>query len=175
MLNKTTQLWILILVTLTLIYACGRQASIPIELKHYPLDNMDGIISTTNVELDKSISYDNNGSLKIPAPETTVVRLFEIQGIDIENARLIYQAKIRCENLTGYAFLEMWCHFPGKGDFFSRGLQNPITGTTNWITAETPFFLKQGEKPDIIRLNLSIAGKGTVWIDDIHLLKAPLN
>ncbi len=49
------------------------------------------------------------------------------------------------------------------------------TGTTNWTTMETPFFLKKGENPDNIKLNLVIKGKGTVWIDDIRLLKAPLS
>jgi hypothetical protein len=65
----------------------------------------------------------------------------------------------------------MWCHFPGKGDFFSRGLQTPLTGTTNWTTEETPFFLQKEENPDNVKLNLVINSKGTAWIDDIRILK----
>jgi hypothetical protein len=87
---------------------------------------------------------------------------------------LIYQAKVRTEEMVGRAYLEMWCHFPGKGEFFSRGLLSPLTGTTNWMTEETPFLLKRGEKPDLVKLNLVINGKGTAWIDDIRLLKGPL-
>ncbi len=102
------------------------------------------------------------------------MRLFEARNIDVENARLVYQARVRCENLEGLAYLEMLCHFPGKGDFFSRDLQSPLTGTVGWTTEETFFLLKKGENPDIIKLNLVIGGKGTVWVDDIHLLKAPL-
>jgi hypothetical protein len=102
------------------------------------------------------------------------VRLFEVGDIDVENARLIYQAKVRTENVEGKVYLEMWCHFPGKGDFFSRGLQTPLTGTTGWTTEETLFFLQKGENPDNVKLNLVIDGKGTAWIDDIHLLKGPL-
>ena len=30
-------------------------------------------------------------------------------------------------------------------------------------------FLKKGEKPDLFRLNLSIEGKGKVWIKDVEL------
>jgi hypothetical protein len=104
----------------------------------------------------------------------TVIRLFETGDIDVENARLIYQARVRTEDVEGKVYLEMWCHFPGKGDFFSRGLQTPLTGTTEWTTEETPFFLKKGENPDNVKLNLVIKGKGTAWIDDIRLLKAPL-
>jgi hypothetical protein len=47
-------------------------------------------------------------------------------------------------------------------------------GTNNWSTIETPFFLKKGEKPDNVKLNLVVNGKGTAWIDDIVLLKGPL-
>jgi hypothetical protein len=69
----------------------------------------------------------------------------------------------------------MWCYFPGKGEFFSRGLQTALTGSSDWTTQETFFFLKKGENPDNVKLNLVINGKGTAWIDDIHLLKGPLN
>jgi hypothetical protein len=149
--------------------------SIPMtELKRFPIDHLEGMITQSGVQIDKEISSDGNGSLKITATGPTVVRLFELGDIDIENSRLIYQAKVRTEGVEGQVYLEMWCHFPGKGEFFSRGLQSPLTGTTNWTTEETPFLLKKGEKPDNVKLNLVINGKGTAWIDDIWLLKAPL-
>ncbi len=157
-----------------LLSVCGKQQTKVIELKNFPMDNLDGLISLTGVEIDKSVSSDGSGSLKINATEPMTVNLYEISDVVIENARLIYQARVRCENLGGKAYLEMWCHFPGKGDYFSRGLQAPISGTMNWTTVETPFFLKTGEKPDIIKLNLVVDGKGTAWIDDIKLLKASL-
>jgi hypothetical protein len=68
----------------------------------------------------------------------------------------------------------MWCHFPGLGEFFSRNPQSAVTGTTNWTSMETVFFLKKGERPDNVKLNLVIGGKGTVWIDDIRLRRGPL-
>jgi hypothetical protein len=97
-----------------------------------------------------------------------------VRDIGVETARLVYRAKVRTEGVTGKVFLEMWCHFPGKGEFFSRGLQTPLTGTIDWTTEETPFFLQKGEKPDYVKLNLVIDGKGTAWIDDVRLLKGPL-
>jgi hypothetical protein len=144
------------------------------ELKNFPVDNLEGVISKSDVLLDKEISSDGNGSLKITVTKPTVVLLYEVKDIDIENARLIYQARVRTEKIEGQAYLEMWCHFSGKGDFFSRGLQSPLTGTTDWTTVETPFFLQKGENPDYVKLNLVINGKGTVWIDDIRLIKGPL-
>ena len=144
------------------------------ELKSFPLDNTEGLITQTGVQIDKQISSDGNGSLRIEATEPRTVRLFETGDIDIENARLIYQARLRTENVEGRVYLEMWCHFVEWGDSFSRGLMVPLTGTTEWTTEEIPFLLKKGENPDNVKLNLGITGTGTVWIDDIRLLKGPL-
>lgn len=141
------------------------------EIKHFRLDSTEGLITQSNVQIDRQISSDGNGSLRIAATEPATIQLFETGDIDIENARLIYQAQVRTENAEGSVYLEMWCHFPSKGEFFSRGLANPSTGSTEWATKETAFFLKRGENPDNVKLNLVIGGKGTVWIDDIRLLR----
>lgn len=143
-------------------------------LKSYPMDSLDGLIVQSDVSIDKEVSSDGKGSLKITAVAPRVVRLFETGDLNVDDARLIYQARLRTQDVKGRVFLEMWCHFPGKGEFFSRGLQNPLTGTNEWTAEETPFFLKKGEKPDNVKLNLVIDSSGTVWIDDIKLLKAPL-
>ncbi|MGB2804051.1 MAG: hypothetical protein WBD64_04040 [Candidatus Zixiibacteriota bacterium] len=154
---------------------CGQKASQQVtELQHFPIDNMEGLVTQSGVEIDRQNSADGSGSLRITAIEPTVFRLFEVSGVDIENARLIYRARVRTEEVEGKVFLEMWCHFTGKGGFFSRGLQNPLTGTTGWTTEEIFFFLKDGENPDTVKLNLVVDGKGTAWIDDIRLLKGPL-
>jgi hypothetical protein len=156
------------------LWACAKPSQQTVEIKHYPLDALEGIITQSGVQIDNAISKDGKGSLKIGATEPTVIRLFETGDIDIEDARLIYQAKVRTEGVQGQVFLEMWCHFPGKGEFFSRGLQSPVSGTTEWTSVETPFFLQKGENPDNVKLNLVINGTGTVWIDDIRLIKGPL-
>lgn len=167
--------WIFILGAVTLfVVGCSQPSTQVTELKYFPLNNTEGIITRSQITFDNQISSDGKGSLRIDLTAPTVVRLFEVRGLDVENARLIYQAKVRTEGVDGQVYLEMWCHFPGKGEFFSRGLQTPLTGTTDWTTEETPFFLKKGQKPDFVKLNLVIDGTGTVWIDDIHLLKGPL-
>ncbi len=157
-----------------LVVGCSQPTTAVSELKHFPITDIDGVITRSDVEFDRRVSSDGNGSLRIHATQPTVVRLFETGHVDIDNARLIYQAKVRTEDVNGKVYLEMWCHFPGKGEFFSRGLQRPLTGTTEWTTEETPFFLRKGENPDNIKLNLVVDGRGTAWIDDIRLLQGPL-
>lgn len=122
------------------------------------------------------------------------VRLFEIADPDAEECRLIYQAQLKCEKLRGKAYLEMWCRFPSHGEFFSKDILHPLRGTSYWASYETPFFLKKGERPDLIKLNLAIKGAGLlsrlfhsvfssapesnsagiVWIKDVSLRIAPL-
>lgn len=148
-----------------------------VEIMRFTLDNTEGLITQSGLAIDEAISSDGNGSLRIDATGPTTVRLFETGDVDIEYARLIYQAKLRTEDVRGQVYLEMWCHFPGKGEFFSRGLtqiRQPLTGTTDWTTEEIHFLLQDGENPDNIKLNLVGGGKGTVWIDDIRLLKGKL-
>ena len=176
---RTRCLVLLVCVAMMLILVgCARQKQEVVELKAYSLDIPEGIITQsddlTNLQIDPQVTTDGNGSLKIIATEAITVRLFEVGDLDIEDARLIYQAKLRTEEVEGQVYLEMWCHFPDKGEFFSRGLQMPLTGTTDWTTVETPFSLKKGENPDNVKLNLVIDGTGTAWIDDIRLLKGPL-
>ena len=167
----STMLKFILLFTIS---SCSKQSQI-VELKMLPLDNLEGVVTQANgVQLDRAVSSDGKGSLKITANGPMVIKLFETSNINLDNARLIYQAKLKTEKMEGEVYLEMLCHFPGRGEFFSRGLQNPMTGTMNWSIQEIPFFLKKGERPDNVKLNLVINGKGTAWIDDVRLLKANL-
>ena len=174
MMKKT--LFILCLTTAVgLLFAGCQKASKDSELlRHYSIDSLEGVLTKTGIVFNEEITEDGNGSIRVRADEPGQVPLFETGDIDVENARLIYQAKVRTEGVEGKVYLEMWCRFPGKGEFFSRALQAPLTGNSDWTKQETPFFLKSGENPDNVKLNLVIEGTGTVWIDDIRLIKGPL-
>lgn len=111
---------------------------------------------------------------RIQFDEARVIRLFEMEQPDVEHCILTYRARMRTEDAQGRIYLEMWCRFPGKGEFFSRGLQQAVMGTTDWSTHETPFFLKRGQRPDLIKMNIAAQGQGTVWIKELELLRTPL-
>ena len=159
-----------ICIALVLASGCSERPPKVTELRHYPISSLEGVVTRSGVEIDKQVTSDGDGSLRITAAQPVTIRLFETGDLDVENATLFYRAKLRSEKLEGKAYLEMWCHFPGKGEFFSRALQAPVSGSVEWTSQETPFFLKKGEKPDNVKLNLVIDGKGIVWIDDIRLL-----
>ncbi len=126
---------------------------------------------------DKPISRDlklEDGSWVVDGTKPQIIRLFEVADPGVDHCMVIYRAKLKSEGLDGQAYLEMWCRFAGKGEYFSRGLENPISGSNDWASYETPFFLKKGEKPDLIKLNLVLKGTGKVWVKEVELLKAPL-
>ena len=155
--------------------SCSKTSSKDVVIKKYSCDSLDGLIRVSGIEVDEREKSEGKASLKITLTEPSVVQLFETGDLDIEGAVLVYQAKLRTEGVQGRVYLEMCCHFEGKGEFFSRGLESPLSGTNNWANVEIPFFLKAGENPDNVKLNVVGEGTGTVWVDDIRLLKRPLS
>ncbi len=143
-------------------------------LKHYPLDSRMELVPPVVQELDLKETSDGNGSLRIVTAGPVTVPLFSTGPLAVAEATLVYQAMLRCQGLEGQAYLEMLCEFKGKGEFFSRALDTALSGSSGWVLQRTPFFLKKGQQPANVKLNLVITGKGTVWVDDIRLLKGPL-
>jgi hypothetical protein len=60
------------------------------------------------------------------------VPLFEVSQATLENTILTYRARMKVSDVKGKVYLEMWVRVPGKGEFFSRGLAQPLTGTSGW-------------------------------------------
>lgn len=129
--------------------------------------------STADTTISRDATEVQGESWLIDARANQVVRLFEIPAPDAEQCLLAYRATLKSEELTGRAFLEMWCRLPGRGEFFSRGLHQTLQGTTDWASYEIPFRLKKGQRPDLVKLNLVVEGYGKVWVKDVELLKTP--
>jgi hypothetical protein len=122
---------------------------------------------------ESGISADEGG-WRIDAREAGSIRLFELDKPDVERCLLTYRAELKAADLEGGAYLELWCRFPDRGEFFSKGVQQKAKGTTGWSSYEVPFTLKAGERPDLIRLNVAFDGPGTLWVRNIELLRTPL-
>lgn len=161
---------IYILVLLFHFISCSIRTK-PIELKQIPIDDLNGVVAQSGIQLDKVVSSDGNGSIRIEASGPIVIPLYNIEDVRIDDTQLIYEAKIKSEGLSGQAYLELWCVFKDKGEYYSRGFDSAIAGTTEWQTIKTVFLLRKNEMPDQIKLNIAVNGVGTVWIDDIHLSK----
>ncbi len=153
----------------TLIVTTG--LSVAQDLKKLNLDDAAAI--GLRIQTDSKVKVEGNGSIRITTLWPTTVCLGEVTGLNVENAKLVYKAKVKSD-LEGTAFLEMWAHV-GGGQYFSKGMNDAVSQKTEWKTLQTPFLFQKGQKPDKLTLNIVINGKGTVWVDDIILSKEPLN
>jgi hypothetical protein len=165
--NKMRVIFTVVLVTLlaTIVAKAG-------ELEKLSLDN--ALSASPRIESDAQVKAEGSSSIKITTKWPTTVFLEEVSGPKVENAKLIYSAKVKAQlQPGGTAFLELWAHV-GGGQYFSRGMNDAVTGTSNWKTIQTPFIFQKGQNPDKLTLNLVINGKGTVWVDDIVLSTQPL-
>jgi hypothetical protein len=126
---------------------------------------------------DRPISRDGvtpeADGLKIESAGRRTVRLFEIPEPQVEQCMLTYRASMKLAGVEGGVYLEMWCAFAGN-EYFSRGLHHKATGTSDWASYETPFYLKVGQSPSLIKLNVVFEGPGTVWIREVELGRTPL-
>src|SRR5262249_2763753 len=160
------RLTLLILLVLSLVATSTRAE----DLKKLGLD--DASLIGTTIQTDTQVKAEGKGSVKITTRWPTTICLGEVSGLDVENATLIYKAKVK-RDLDGTAYLEMWVHV-GGGQYFSRGMNDVVSQKTDWKTIQTPFMFQKGQKLDKVTLNLVVNGKGTVWIDDIVLSKERL-
>lgn len=114
------------------------------------------------------------GAWRIESRGRQTCRLFEVGSPGVEQCLLTYRARLRTENLEARAYLEMWCSFAARGEFFSKGFEGAVTGTNDWASYEIPFLLKRGQRPDLVKLNLVFDGPGTLWVKDVSLWATPL-
>ena len=140
-------------------------------LKKMSLDDASAL--GTTIQTDLKVKSQGKGSVRISTRFPTTVCIGEVGGLAVENSRLVYSAKVKSD-LSGNAYLEMWAYV-GTGRYFSRGLNDPVKGKSDWRSIRTPFIFQQGQNPKKVVLNLVINGQGTVWIDDVVLSKVPLN
>ncbi len=133
------------------------------------------LFRTTDRTLSQGVVAVAQDGWVVDSQEEQTIRLFEVQEPQAEQCLISYRAKMKTDGLAGRAFLEMWCRLPGHGEFFSKGLNQAVRGTTDWASYEIPFYLKKGQKPDLIKLNLIVEGRGKIWLRDVQLFKTPMN
>jgi hypothetical protein len=63
---------------------------------------------------------------------------------------------------------------PDGEQLLARGSDYVVTSSGEWATCQTACTLKQGQRPDLVSLNLVVEGTGKLWLRDVTLLRAPL-
>ena len=145
-----------------------------VELRHFPLDSIDELLTKEGVRIDSKISTDHGGSLLLRANGETRVPLVETGSLDIESAEIIFRGKMRVVSLKGDAYLEVTCELPGQGGDFGtraaiRAEREPPLDRRGGLL---PF--AQGGEAENVRVSLVATAKGRIWLDDLRLETAPL-
>jgi len=144
------------------------------EIAHLPLDSTFSFEGEFLPEYDSTVSFDGNGSIKVDAYDSLMVNIGIVDDIDIQQGRLYYRAMLRTEDFDGEVYLEMRIDIGTGPQYYTRDQYNPLVGTKDWERHEAYMILTQPQYIYHAVLQLNICGKGTVWIDDIHLYKTPL-
>ena len=110
---------------------------------------------------------------RITSTEKRTVRLYELPIANVDMCMLAYRVSMRTENAKGI-YLQMWCRFAGRGEFFSKGLNDKVRGTNEWSSHEVPFLLRKNQTPDLLKLELVFEGPGTCWVRDVEIVVTPL-
>src|SRR5262249_7884107 len=111
----------------------------------------------------------NGSELAVISKEAATIALFDVTLPDLEQCRILYPFHIQLNNLAAFVYPEMWCRIPEKGMFFSRGIDRKTRGTVDWTEVTIPFFLEQGQRADLVHLNLAFEGAGEVRLKDIQV------
>jgi len=81
----------------------------------------------------------------IDAQQSRTVRLFEVPTPGAEQCLITYRAKMKSHALTGRAFLEMWCRFGWRGEFFSSS--NRFKGPPAGLIMRSRFISRKASGP----------------------------
>jgi hypothetical protein len=147
-------------------------------IAHFPVDSEADLAGNAIEDahvIDYSVSSDGNGSLRIDATRRQLVDLYRIWGEeeDLSFRQLVYQADVRTEGATGDVFLVMQAGItsvPG-GSMSVVGRDAAIRGTNDWTTLQAKAGNPGGSHLLEATLQLHIDGPGTVWIDNVKLIK----
>lgn len=119
--------------------------------------------------------------LKIDNPknEPMTVTLLDFDNPGITSFHYGIEGRVRCENVQGKSYLEMWSWFADGNRYYSRtlgesGPMQHLEGTSDWRPFALPFFGNaESGLPTRIVVNAVLVDRGTVYLSPITLCQFP--
>jgi hypothetical protein len=127
------------------------------------------------VEPGRGGSYQVKISNAESHPMTVTVLSIDQPGV--KGPRYSLSGQVKYENVEGVGYLELWNHFPGGGQFFSRTLadQGPmmkLTGASGWRPFVLPFDATGAPPPTRLVFNVVLPGRGVIYLGPLELADA---
>lgn len=110
----------------------------------------------------------------IESKENTKVTLFELNDPGVDQCMLTYRANAKAEDIQGRAFLEMQLKLPKMAEHNAQGLDDAVSGSTDWKPMEAPVYLYSGQKPEKLTLNVVMEGPGKIRMKNVEVLSTPV-
>ena len=143
----------------------------PSQIDSRACDTLSWVRTPDRFALDETVFCEGKGALRFTAEQPATFPLFEIPYPPAENADLLLKAKVRGQDLAGVVSLQLAVKFPSGGEVLVQG---PAVCPTDWQEVQVTSPLPPGKKATAVGVNvIAEAMGGTVWIDDIRLIKIP--
>jgi len=108
------------------------------------------------------------------APTATVLT---IDRPPIKASTYAVVGQVRCEDVEGKGYLELWSHFADSGKHYSRtlagrGPMKHLSGTSGWRRFVLPFRARAASSPpQKLVVNVVLPGGGAVELGDVRLVQ----
>jgi len=112
-----------------------------------------------------------------PSDQPKTIQLLVLEEPGISTSKYALVGQVRCEDVKGKGYLEMWNYFADGSHFFSRtlgqsGLLQNLEGSCPWRPFALPFFMgKRTDRPTRLVVNVVLPGRGTVVLGPLRLVQ----
>lgn len=164
------------------LFTCGVSIAVAVDLQPNAIEKVDwaqlkerGLLRSGEV-IPGDAEHPSRLKIINTQPGTRSIPLCELVSPSITTSSYAVRGKIRYDGVVGVGFLEMWNHFAGRGEYFTRtmdtsGPMGMITGTSSERDFLLPFHtLGQTPPPEKLVINLVLNGPGTVEISPLELI-----
>ena len=157
-----------------MVYAgCSKKVEPPKDIQSFNCDSLDGILTEGVATVDTQNPAEGAGSLKFSVAQPVTLPLFEIK-LPGDGAKFTLTYKMKVKDFSGDAYGQMDVNYANGGKQSLNNYQSAMGATSDWQPRELTYTVQRGQKVSSIVLSLILNGSGTVWIDDVHVIRAPL-
>jgi len=159
---------------LLIVAACNKKAEPPKEIDFFSCDTADRFLSPDAATLDSgSAAAEGAACFKFVVEQPATLPLFEVK-FPGEAAKFTIRFKMRVKDFLGDAYGLMAVNYASGGKQEIKNYDKALGATSDWVPMELSWTVQKGQKVDSLVLSAALSGTGTVWVDDVHVIRAPL-
>jgi hypothetical protein len=153
--------------------ACSKSSKSPgEEIAHHPLDAVSEMAQQPSwASVDKEVSVDGGGSIKLQTPQASTLSLLELSGMDVAGSAVTFEVQVKTEGFVGGSVFLEASSLMGGGNVDAKGLPGVRGGNPRWSPLRVTQEFGPNDRPSSIRLKVQINGNGIAWIDAARVYK----